>query len=164
MKRENKTINKGRLQEITGNREELKGFVGEVFECDAFVTNTNGYQGDKRLVTEVKIPGTNYFLKHIWLKRQKIGALPHGYTKLRLMVVGYVDHATNENKYGFKYMGYDGELKIDTKMKIPQWKLEQIEIEKELKESIKMKKEEGRKAQCRGPFGNIRKIKIVKKS
>ena len=156
MKRENKKVNKTNLIEITGNRTELKKYLGETFKCEAFITNTSGYQGNKRLVTEVKIPGTVWFVKHIWLKRQKIGALPHGYTTLELKVVEYKDQVTHEKKYGFRYVGEEGKLQEDTRMQIPKWKLEQIENETMKKEAQAKAKAQNR---VKSPFGKIRKVK-----
>jgi hypothetical protein len=153
MKRENRRIKKDNLKEITGNRTELKEFVGKTIECEVFVTNTTGYQGNKRLVTEVKIPGTNYFVKHIWLKKIKIGKLKHGYTKLRLKVIEYKDQITKESKYGFRYTGTEGNMKINTDMVIPKWKQELMEAEELKKEAISQKPK-----RAKSPFGKIRKV------
>jgi hypothetical protein len=158
MKRENRKIRKDNLKEITGNRTELKEFMGKTLKCEVFITNTSGYQGNSRLVTEVKIPGTDWFVKHVWLKKINIGALPHGYRTLELRVVEYKDHITQELKYGFRYVGEEGKMKINTKMQIPKWKQEQKENEKLKKEAKKAKRAEAKANQTKKPFGKIRKI------
>lgn len=129
-KKENKKINKTNLTEIVGTRIELVPYLGSVIEVECFVTNTLGYRGEKRLVTEVKIPNTNYFIKHVWFKYENIGKLNHGYQKIKVKVSEYKDHITNEQKYGLKYSGTKGKVFSDTKMKIPKWKLEEIENNK----------------------------------
>jgi len=120
-KKENKKINKNKLKEIVGTRVELAPFVEQTLEVECFVTNTIGYQGEKRLVTEVKIPGTDYFIKHVWFKYENIGKLKHGYQKLKVKVTKYKDYINNQEKYGLKYMGKKGKVFIDTKIRKPKW-------------------------------------------
>ncbi len=166
MKRENRTIKKDNLIEITGNRTELKQFEGTVLNAHCFITNTNGYMGDKRLVTELRIPGTNYFVKHLWLKAHKIGNLPHGYTKLELKVVSYLDQVTLEEKFGFKYVGKKGKVHEDTSMKIPKWKREMEEDEALKKANVKTAKTSNitKTPKPKKPYNKIRKIRVVTKA
>jgi len=149
-KRENKRIDKHKLTEIDGNREELKPYVGQIINCEVFVTNSLGYQGDKRLLTEVRIPGTQYFVRHLWVKEYNlpVDKIQHGYQKVKLKVISYDDQVTGDKKYGVKIA--DEKIKAKrpkAKMVIPKWKLEQIENEKLTKPKTK------------SPFGKIRKIK-----
>jgi len=102
-KRENKSVKKDDLVEIVGTREELKPFLNTVIEAEVFVTNTTAYTGEKRLITEVRIPNTNFYIKHLWVKEYNLPLkeVSHGYQKLKLKVVKYTD--TDDNiKYGVK--------------------------------------------------------------
>lgn len=119
MKRENKKIDKSKLTEVVGNRDELKSYVGEVCFVDCFVTNTNGYLGGKRLVNEVYLD--DLYIKHIWMKSENIGNLEHGYQKLKVKVIEYKDYSTNETKYGLKYVGTKGKKFVDNSLKKPKW-------------------------------------------
>ncbi len=119
MKRENKSINKNKLTEVTGSRSELKQYIGEDLDVDAFVTNTLGYMDQKRLVTEVRIG--DYFINHVWFKTEKIGDLKHGYQKLQVRVTEYMDQTTNESKYGLKYTGTKGNKYQNTFLVKPKW-------------------------------------------
>lgn len=133
-KKENKKINKTDLIEITGARTELQPYLKSELNCSCFVTNTIGYQGEKRLVTEVKIPGTKFFIKHVWFKYENIGKLKHGYQKLRVKVTEYKDHITQETKYGLQYIGDKGKVFKNNNLIIPKWKLEELENQKDLKD------------------------------
>ena len=124
MKRENKKINKELLIEVTGSRQELKEYLGEQFKAEAFVTNTIGYVGQKRLITEIKIKTLTetYFINHAWFNIEDIGNLKHGYQILAMEVIEYKDQITNESKYGLKYVGLKGKKYIDNTMIKPKWK------------------------------------------
>ena len=122
MKRENKKVKKDNLIEITGNRTELEELLNKELKVEGFVTNTIGFVGGKRLVTEVRIPGTNYFIKHLWFQTERIGKLKHGYQNLEVKVVKYKDYVSGENKYGLKYIGKKGRVPYSNKIKIPKWK------------------------------------------
>ena len=122
MKREKKKIKKSNLVEITGNRHELKELLDEELKVEAFVTNTLGFVGGRRLVTEVRIPGTNYFIKHLWFKSDRIGKLNHGYQNLEVRVVKYKDQVSGDNKYGLKYIGKRGIIHYSNKIKKPKWR------------------------------------------
>lgn len=119
MKRENRKINKDNLVEVTGNRDELAVFLGQELTVEGFVTNTYGYLGDKRLVTEIKIE--NFFIKHAWLKSNNIGNLGHGYQKLKVEVIEYQDFTTQEIKYGLRYKGTKGKKYVNDKLIKPKW-------------------------------------------
>ena len=119
MKKENRKINKAGVNEITGNRVELQPYLGQKFKVEAFVTNTLGFLGGKRLVTEIKFKGM--FIKHAWFKSEKIGNLEHGYQKLDVEVVEYQDHINDEIKYGLKYIGTDGKKYQNDKLIKPKW-------------------------------------------
>ena len=153
-KRENKKVNKDHLQEITGNRNELEPLLGETLECEVFVTNSLGYLGDKRLLTEIRIPESNWFIKHLWVKEYNLplDKVQHGYRKVKLKVISYKDQKSDDVKYGVKIA--DEKLKPkakEAKMVIPKWKLDQLENEKLIK----------RKPETKLPF---KKIKIVRKA
>ena len=159
MKRENKKVKKSNLVEITGNRIELEEFLGQTLECEVFVTNSLGYCDDKRLITEVRIPGTNYYVRHLWVKEWNVplNKVPHGYTKLPLKVVDYWDSTTEEVKYGVKYAGEKLRKPKEAKMVMPAWKKDQLEAEKLKKESEKNKPK-----LAKSPFGKIRKVNVRK--
>ncbi|MCD6435245.1 MAG: hypothetical protein J7L15_02475 [Clostridiales bacterium] len=119
MKRENRKINKSNLTEVSGNRTELKPYLGDTFEVDCFVTNTNGYLGDKRLINEVYLK--DLYIKHIWMKSENVGNLDHGYQKLKVKVTKYTDYSSKEVKYGLRYIGKNGKKFINSKLVIPTW-------------------------------------------
>ena len=153
-KKENKKVDKTDLIEITGDRTELEPFVGQVLDCDVFLTNSTGYLGDKRLITEVRIPKTPYFIRHLWVKSINcpVETVPHGYQKIKLKVITYNDQTNGHTKYGVKIADDSIKAKRDpnaNKMVIPKWKLEQLENDK-------MKA----KPRAKSPF---KKIKIIKK-
>ncbi len=152
MKRENRKIDKRKMTEITGNRPELEEFMGKDITVECFVTNTIGYRGGRRLVTEVKIG--DLFIKHLWFKYDKIGKLPHGYQKLEVEITKYEDQVTHQVKYGMKYTGDKGKVHQNTNMKIPQWKLDQIDDEKLKKEMTRPKR-----ASKRSSYKPLRVIK-----
>ncbi len=118
MKKENRKLARN-LPEVTGDRTELKPYLGEELNVSCFVTNTTKYQGQKRLVTEIKIHGM--FIKHAWMKTSNIGKLEHGYQKLKVKVVKYVDQVTHGAKYGLKYIGKEGKVYQNDKMVKPKW-------------------------------------------
>jgi hypothetical protein len=118
-KRENKKIDKTNLIEVTGNREELKNLKDKELTVEAFVTNTIGYGGTKRLVDSVKIG--KYYIKHVWLKMENIGKLTHGYQKLKVKVTEYINPYTNEPKYSLQYIGKKGKMYKDDKLKRIKW-------------------------------------------
>lgn len=122
MKRENKKVNKELLVEVTGARVELKEYVGEQFKVEGFVTNTLGYRGGKRLVSEIYL--NNLYLKHCWFSAADIDRLEHGYQLLEVEVIKYQDFITKEFKYGLKYVGAAGK-KFPNKevLKKPKWML-----------------------------------------
>jgi len=130
MKRENRKIKKTNLKEITGARTELKEFLGEVLECECFVTNSVGFLGEKRLLTEVRIPQTNYYIKHLWVKEYNfpLSKVPHGYQKVELEVIKYTDKITQATKYGVKIPAKN--KRKPAKIVKPKWKDEFIENEK----------------------------------
>jgi len=149
-KRENKQVNKQNLQEITGERTELEPYLGQTINCEVFVTNSTGYLGDKRLLTEIRIPKTNYYIKHLWVKEYNmpLNQVQHGYKKVDLKVIKYQDQITGHTKYGVKIAKeLKQKVQKDPGMVIPKWKQEQLENEK-----LKAKP-------TKSPFGKIRKIK-----
>ena len=155
-KKENKKINKKNLVEITGQRLELEPFKGKVLDCYVFVTNTTAYNGNKRLVTEVRIPETNYYINHLWVQEFNLplDQVAHGYQDLKLKVIEYSNINTGDAKYGVQ-IAEKNKYKIrEEKIVIPKWKQEMLEAE-ELK---------GPKVE---PLGKVKspfkKIKIVKK-
>jgi len=124
MKRENKKIDKKNLVEVTGKREQLKDYLGEEFKVEAFVTNSIGYVGRKRLITEIKIktPIETFFINHVWFDVKDVGNLKHGYQVLSVKVIEYKDQINNESKYALKYIGLNGKKYIDNTMIKPKWK------------------------------------------
>ena len=161
MKRENKVVHKSNLIEITGSRIELEPYLGQTLECEVFVTNSLGYLGEKRLITEIRIPNTNFYVKHLWVKQYNlpINKVNHGYQKIKLKVINYKDVETGDVKYGVKYAGAKLRKPAEAKMVIPKWKIDEIEAEElkaEAKSKIKVPK-----------IGNsnrgYRKLRIVKK-
>jgi len=152
-KRENRSVNRSNLTEIVGKRDELIPFLGEIINCEVFVTNSLGYQGDKRLLTEVRIPKTNFYIRHLWVKEYNlpIDKIQHGYQKVKLKVISYDDQVTGDKKYGVKIADEKVKAKRPkAKMVIPKWKLEQIKNEKLTKSKT---------PKTKSPFGKIRKIK-----
>lgn len=119
MKKENKKIDKSNLIEVIGPRIELKKYLGVVFYAPAFVTNSYGFTGDKRLVTEIKIE--EYFINHAWFKTANIGKLNHGYQTLEVKVVKYKDQISNIDKYGLKYVGTAGKMFQNNELIKPKW-------------------------------------------
>ncbi len=168
MKRENKVVRKNNLIEITGNRLELEPYLGQTLECEVFVTNSLGYLGEKRLITEIRIPETNYYVKHLWIKHYNlpINKVNHGYQKMTLKVVDYWDAITGDVKYGVKYAGKKLKKPAEAKMVIPQWKLDEIEAE-ELKAEIRNAKGIAEVAKTlktsKTAKNAYRKLRIVKK-
>ena len=164
MKRENKKVRKGHLTEITGNRLELEPYLGQTLECEVFVTNSLGYCDNKRLITEIRIPGTNYFVRHLWVKTWNLplNKITHGYRTLPLKVIDYWDSVDESVKYGVKYAGEKLRKPAEAKMVIPKWKQQDYENSQMLKESHASKKLEEEKLKLKKPFGKIRKIKKVK--
>jgi len=157
MKRENKKINKENLVEITGPRTELKPFVGKVIDVEAFITNTYRDTETKRLVNGVRILGTDFYIKHAWMRTERIGAAPHGYRKFRVKVTAYLDLQTGETKYGI-IAAEQGLGKVQSnKMVIPRWKQEQNEDT----EFVNKSHEETKTPKVKSPF---KKIKIVRKA
>jgi len=151
-KRENKSVNRSKLKEIVGTRDELIPFLGEIINCEVFVTNSLGYQGDKRLLTEVRIPKTDFYIKHLWVKEYNlpVDKIQHGYQKVKLKVISYNDQVTGVMKYGVKIA--DEKIKAKrpkAKMVIPKWKREEEENEKLMTKPKTPK----------SPFGKIKKIK-----
>ena len=118
-KRENKKVIKNNLNEVTGNREELEDYLNEELEVEAFVTNTYGYNNNKRLVNEIKID--NLYIKHLWFKTENIGKLEHGYQKLKVKVIKYKNYSTDEDKYGLRYIDKKGKLYQDSFLRKPKW-------------------------------------------
>jgi len=154
-KRENFKVQKENLQEITGTRSELAKFLGEVIDCEVYVTNTIGYHGQKRLLTEIRIPNTNYFCKHAWVKEHNcpLTKITHGYRTLKLRVTSYFDQTHNYTKYSLEM----AEKVAAPKIIIPKWKQEMLADEK-LK---KAKKETPTTRQKM--FGKIKTVKSTKK-
>ena len=107
-KPENKKIDKSNFYEVTGNREELEPYKGEIFEAKVFVTNTFKYSGEKRLVNSLILPikykGKNLYVNHLWMKTEKIGHLSHGYQKIKVKIIEYPDLYNNKKKYGVQYV------------------------------------------------------------
>ncbi len=174
-KRENRKVNKGNLVEVTGNRTELESFLGQTLECEVFITNSLGYCNEKRLITEVRIPNTKYYIKHLWLKEWNVplNKVKHGYGKLSLKVVDYWDSETGDVKYGVQYAGEAMRQPKEAKMQIPAWKKEQLEMEALKNESKNanviaakaIKAEKIKEAlKVRNPFGKVRKIRKVSKA
>jgi len=159
-KKENKKINKKNLIEITGQRLELEPYKGKVLDCYVFVTNTTAYNGNKRLVTEVRIPDTNYYIKHLWVQEFNLplDQVQHGYQDLKLKVIEYSNIETGDAKYGVK-IAEKNKYKIkDAKIVIPKWKQEMLEAEELKGPKIKPLGEVKR------PKNAFKKIKIVKKA
>lgn len=129
MKRENRKINKENLTEVTGNRIELSKYLGEKLKVHCFVTNTNGFLGDKRLINEVYVK--DLYINHLWLKTENIGNLSHGYQDLEVKVIHYTDKITNEDKYGLKYLGKEGRIKRNNKLIKPKWMDQYLNLNKE---------------------------------
>ena len=156
-KKENLKVKKSGLQEIVGPRSELEPYVGETLECMVFVTNSLGYLGDKRLITEIRIPKTKLYIKHLWVKSVNcpIDQVPHGYQKIKLKVIQYTDQRSGDTKYGVKIA--DPKIKSQRnpetqKMVIPEWKREMLENE--------ALKSANKKPETKSPF---KKIRIVRK-
>jgi len=151
-KRENKQVNKKNLTEIVGTRKELEPYLGQTINCEVFVTNSTGYLGEKRLLTEIRIPKTTFYIKHLWVKEYNlpIDQVQHGYRKVELKVIKYREQITGDTKYGVK-IARELKKKVQKEpgMIIPKWKLEQLE-----NEQLKTKT-----AKPESPFGKIRKIK-----
>ena len=103
MKKENRKLNKKGITEITGSRDQLKEFMGRDLLCNCFVTNTEGYLGGKRLITEIKIPETDYMVKHVWVKSSNVSKLEHGYHNLNFKVTEYQDQVTHLIKYSLRF-------------------------------------------------------------
>ena len=120
-KRENKTIKKTNLVEVVGSREELKPFLNKTLNCEVFVTNSLGYLGEKRLLTEIRIPETDFYIKHLWVKEYNlpIKNIPHGYRKINLKVIQYSDKITQEIKYGVRIA--NPKKQPQNKMIKPRW-------------------------------------------
>ena len=171
-KKENKKINRDNLTEITGNREQLKDLLGETFLAKCYITNSIAYFNTKRLVTEIQLPikdstDKTYYIKHVWCKMENIKLAPHGYDQLKMKVIRYINQETQETKYGLqcddvRYKAYE-----DSSMKIPQWKLDQMENEEMKKESQKQKRREIQAqnepknvVKTKRLFGKIRKITV----
>ena len=154
-KKENQTINKDNLIEIIGNRTELEPYVGEVMKCPLFVTNSLGYNGNKRLLTEIRIPGTNYYIKHLWISEHNlpIDKIQHGYRKVDLKVIEYKNQITDDVKYGVKIAMELPFVQKEEKMIIPKWKQEQKEDQ--------LFKAMNTKPKVKSPF---KKIKIIRKA
>ena len=136
-KRENKKVNKENLIEITGTREQLALFEGKVVEVEAYITNTYGYTKSKRLLNEVRILGSNFYIKHAWVKAENLAKAEHGYKKLKVEVIPYTDKVTNETKYGVKIVDTKYKDTKPNKLVIPKWKQEELENEKEFREIMK---------------------------
>ncbi len=112
-------INKNDFIQVSGNREQLQEYLGQECVVDAFVTNTIGYTGGKRLINEVILD--NLYIPHLWMKTENIGKLNHGYQKLKVKVTKYKDVYTGDNKYGLKYIGKRGKKFIDYSLRKPKW-------------------------------------------
>lgn len=119
MKKENQKIDKSKYIEVIGSRCELSKYLDQEFDVDVFITNTLGYLGEKRLVTEIRIK--EYFINHAWFKTSRIGKLAHGYQKIPVKVIEYKDQISNETKYGLKYIGSKGNKFQNTKLIKPKW-------------------------------------------
>ena len=119
MKKENKKIDKSNLTEVIGPRVELEKYLGCTFKAPVFITNTYGYTGEKRLVTEIKIE--EYFINHAWFKTANIGMLQHGYQNIEVKIVKYKDHINDTDKYGLKYVGKKGKVYQNTSLVKPKW-------------------------------------------
>ncbi len=119
MKRENRKVIKINLTEVTGVRNELKEYVGQKFKVKGFVTNTLGYRGGKRLISEVYLD--NLYLKHCWMDVNDVGKLNHGYQILEVEVIQYQDFISKEYKYSLKYIGEKGKKFIEENIKKPKW-------------------------------------------
>jgi len=121
-KKENLKIKKDKFTEINGNREELEPLLGEVIECNVFVTNTIKYNGLKRLITEVKIPGTNFYISHLWVQEYKVplNKVFHGYKAIKFKVIKYKDIVKGDTKYGLNVK--DDRIKVPKAViKKPKW-------------------------------------------
>ena len=119
MKRENKQADKTGYIEVTGNRTELQKYLGQEFDVEAFVTNTYGYLGGKRLITEIKVK--EFYINHAWFKTENVGNLKHGYQKLPIKITSYKDHIKNDIKYGLQYIGTKGKKYMNTALIKPKW-------------------------------------------
>ena len=157
MKRENRKINKDNLHEIVGAREELKAYLGEVLECQCFVTNSVGFMGDKRLITEIRIPDTNLFVKHAWVKERNLplNVFPHGYSLVKFKVIKYTNHYDNTKKYGIQIAEKLHRAPRNNKTSKPKWKKHQEEALQLKQES---QAEHEMQAALEKPFGKIRKV------
>ncbi len=167
-KKENKKVNKDNLVEITGNRHQLKDFVGEVLEVQCYVTNSYGFQYSKRLVTEVRIPNTNLYIKHLWMKRENVAKLQHGYQNLKVKIVEYNNHKFDEDennytKYGIVYEGEEGKIYVDKKMYKKHWdncdKQHLSPLEKKMAAYENAHKKTKTKTAIKQPFRKMTKIK-----
>jgi hypothetical protein len=110
-KKENKPIDKSKLYEVKGNREELQPYVGEVFIVKGFLTNSYKYSETKRLVNSVILPitkdGKNLYINHGWIRSEKTKDIRHGFKTFRVQVVKYKNLYEGKNKYGIKFLGLE---------------------------------------------------------
>ena len=109
-KKENKKIDKSNFYEITGTRDELKNYLNQEFEVQAFITNTYKYSGEKRLLSSVVLPiekdGKKLYVNHLWVKSERTKNISHGFKKLKVKVVKYKDYYNNSFKYGVRVIEY----------------------------------------------------------
>ncbi len=103
-KKENKKVDKSNLFEIKGNREELAPFVGEEVVVDCFLTNSFKYSNTKRLVSSVKLPfkkeNKNLYINHVWTKSEKTKNTLHGFKKVKVKIIEYLNQYDRTKKYG----------------------------------------------------------------
>jgi len=110
-KKENKKIDKTKLYEVENNRIELKKYLNKTVKAQAFVTNTYGYEGSKRLLNSIILPynkeGTDkkLYIKHAWALAETVKDIPHGYTNVIVHVIKYKNLIDNTDKYGIEIIG-----------------------------------------------------------